>query len=109
MVRRKKTRYGSRAGTRPKQSSRLQRRSLWFEQLEDRRLLSITVNTLIDENDGINTGGISLRDAVAAAVAGDTINFASSLTSGGPGTIFLTHGELAVSQGLTINGPGSNL
>src|SRR3954447_7113737 len=109
MLRRKKTRYASRAGTRPKQSAGLQRRPLRFEQLEDRRLLTITVNTLIDENDGINTGGISLRDALAAAVPGDTINFASSLTSGGRGTILLTHGELAISQDLTINGPGSNL
>jgi hypothetical protein len=109
MARRKKTRYASRTGTRPHQSAGLQRRPLRFEQLEDRRLLSITVNTLIDENDGINVGDISLRDAIAAAVPGDTINFAPSLTAGGPGTILLTHGELDVTQGLTINGPGSNL
>jgi hypothetical protein len=56
-------------------------RPLRFEPLEDRSLLSITVNTLADENDGIAVGGISLRDALAAAVANDTINFAPALTS----------------------------
>jgi hypothetical protein len=44
-------------------------RPLRFEPLEDRRLLSITVNTLVDENNGIGVGGISLRDAIAAAVS----------------------------------------
>ena len=84
-------------------------RRLRMEPLEDRRLLSITVNTLVDENDGIAVGGISLRDAIAAAVSGDTINFAASLTAGGPATILLTHGELLINKGLTIAGPGANL
>src|SRR5262245_54477233 len=49
---------------------------LRFEPLEDRRLLSITVNPLVAENDGVGMGaGTSLREAVAAAVPGDTINF----------------------------------
>jgi hypothetical protein len=108
IVRRKKTIYARPTRTRPQQSAGL-KRPLRFEQLEDRRLLSITVNTLIDENDGINVGGISLRDAIAAAAPNDTINFAPSLTAGGPATILLTHGDLAIAQGLTINGPGSNL
>ena len=108
IVRRKKTIYARPTRTRPQQSAGL-KRALRFEQLEDRRLLSITVNTLIDENDGINVGGISLRDAIAAAAPNDTINFAPSLTVGGPATILLTHGDLAIAQGLTINGPGSNL
>ena len=68
-------------------------------------MLSITVNTLVDENDGIGTGGISLRDAIAAAAPGETINFAPSLTSGGPATIELAHGEIAFYKTLTINGP----
>lgn len=85
------------------------RRPLRFEPLEDRRLLSITVNTLVDENDGIDVGGISLRDAIAVAVPGDTINFAPPLTASGPATILLTHGELAITKSLTINGPGANL
>jgi hypothetical protein len=52
-------------------------------------------------------GGISLRDALAAAAPGDTINFAPSLTSSGPATILLTNGELLVNKSLTINGPGA--
>ena len=84
-------------------------RRLRMEPLEERRLLSITVNTLLDENDGIAVGGISLRDAIAAAVSGDTINFAASLTSGGPASIVLTHGQLLINKSLVINGPGANL
>jgi hypothetical protein len=44
-----------------------------------------------------------LRDAIAKALAGDTINF--SVT----GTIALTAGELVINKNLTINGPGANL
>jgi hypothetical protein len=42
-----------------------------------------------------------LRDAVAKATAGDTINF--SVT----GTITLNSGELSIDKNLTINGPGA--
>ncbi len=42
-------------------------RRLGIEPLEDRRLLTITVNTLVDENDGVGVGGVSLRDAIVAA------------------------------------------
>jgi predicted outer membrane repeat protein len=42
-----------------------------------------------------------LRDAIAKAVAGDTINF--SVT----GTITLNSGELSIDKNLTINGPGA--
>ena len=79
------------------------RRPLRFEPLEDRRLLSITVNTLADENDGIAVGGISLRDAIAAATSGETIDF--SVT----GTILLENGELAIDKPLTVIGPGASL
>src|SRR5262245_6605503 len=82
---------------------------LHVEPLEDRRLLSITVNTLVDEIDGIGAGGISLRDAIAAAAPGETIDFAASLTAGGPATILLTHGELGIDKDLTIVGPGADL
>lgn len=41
-----------------------------------------------------------LRDAIAAAVAGDTINFSVS------GTITLNSGELLIGKNLTVNGPG---
>jgi Right handed beta helix region len=100
----------------PRAHSRIaHRRPLCFEPLEDRRMLSITVNTPADENDGINVGGISLRDAIAAAAPGDTINFAPSLTANGPATIKLNqhalsnNGELFIKRSLTINGPGANL
>ena len=84
-------------------------RRLLFEPLENRLLMTITVNTLIDENNGIGVGGISLRDAIDAAAPAEMINFAASLTSGGPASILLTNGELVINKSLTINGPGANL
>ena len=82
------------------------RRTAWrsprFEILEDRRLLTITVDTLVDENDGITVGDISLRDAISAASPGETIDF--SVT----GVIKLEHGELVISDAVTISGPGAN-
>jgi hypothetical protein len=85
------------------------RHRLGFETLEDRRVLAtITVNTLVDENNGIGVGAVSLREAVSAAAPGDTINF--SVT----GTINLlnnvgTPGHIQVDKNLTIGGPGANL
>jgi predicted outer membrane repeat protein len=74
-----------------------------FEHLEARQMLSITVNTLVDEDDGISTGGISLRDAINE---GGAIAFAPELVGG---TIRLTHGELLIDQSVTITGPGAEL
>ena len=72
-----------------------------LEVLEDRRLLAITVNTLVDEVDGsIIDGDISLRDAIAASPAGGTINF--SVT----GTINLALGRVVV-QDRILQGPGA--
>lgn len=74
-----------------------------FETLEDRQLLSITVNTLTDELDGsIVDGDISLRDAIAAAPVGETIDF--SVT----GAIDLALGQLTIGKNLTVTGPGAN-
>src|SRR5262245_8593649 len=76
-----------------------------FEALEDRCLLAITVNTLTDELDGsIVDGDVSLRDAITAAPAGETINFAVA------GTINLKRhlGELLIGRNLTVTGPGAN-
>ncbi len=80
---------------------RCRRRMLGFEPLERRWLLAMTVDTLIDEADGsIVDGDISLRDALAAAPAGETIDFDASLDGG---TILLTMGELVVTKTLTID------
>jgi hypothetical protein len=78
-------------------------RRLRIEPLENRRLLAITVDTLVDEADGsIIDGDISLRDAIAAAALGETIDF--SVT----GTIQLSNlGQLVVDKSLTIDGPGA--
>jgi hypothetical protein len=101
--------------------SRFDRR-LRIEPLEDRRLLAnVTVGNTNDVVNGTTTSiaalissnggdGISLREAVLAAnadAAADTIDF-GSLT----GTIQLTNvghaGEIAITNNLTINGPGAN-
>jgi hypothetical protein len=56
-------------------------RRLRLEPLEDRRMLAITVDSLVDEADGsiidgsIIDGDISLRDAISAATADETIDF----------------------------------
>jgi hypothetical protein len=52
-----------------------------------------------------DSGGGSLRQALADAVDGDTINFNSSLNGQ---TITLTSGELLVDKSVTISGPGAN-
>ena len=94
----------SRSGKQSLFASRLRR--LHIEPLEDRRLLTITVDTLVDEADGsIADGDISLRDAIAAASSGETIDFAVT------GTIHLDDslGELRVTKSLTIAGPGDHL
>ena len=68
--------------------------------LEDRSLPStFTVTNLLDSGPG------SLRAAVTAANANpgaDSIDFAPT------GTIALTSGELDITDGLTINGPGAS-
>jgi hypothetical protein len=72
---------------------------LGLEVLEDRSLPSTF--TVLNLND---SGPDSLRAAVVAANASpgaDTIDFATT------GTISLTSGELDITDGLTINGPGA--
>ena len=57
---------------------------------------TITVTSLADSGPG------SLRDSIASATSGDTINF------GVTGTITLTSGELLIGKNLTISGPGAS-
>src|SRR5258705_7644649 len=59
--------------------------------------------TVTNTND---SGAGSLRQALADAVNGDTINFNSSLNGQ---TIMLTNGELIVTTNVAINGPGANM
>ena len=70
---------------------------------------TLTVDTLADGAANATdcstpvANACSLRDAVAAIAAGDTITFAPGLT----GTITLTNGEILIDHGVTISGPGS--
>src|SRR5262249_4171949 len=73
---------------------------LTLQTLEDRQLLSILTVTSADD-DGAGT----LRQAIALANSGDTIQFSSSLNGQ---TISLTSGELQITKNLTIEGPGAS-
>src|SRR5476651_641315 len=53
-----------------------------------------------------DSGAGSLRDTIAAASDGDTIQFDATLNGQ---TINLIRGELAINKSITISGPGSNL
>ncbi len=64
-----------------------------------------TVTKTADTNDGACDTDCSLREAIAAASPGDTINFAPSVS----GTITLALGALAINKSLTINGPGASI
>src|SRR5262245_38888843 len=114
------SRHRRRSATRKRSASPLWRR-LRLEVLEDRWLLAVlTVNSLSD-NTTAGNGLVTLREAILAADADgttdlgqtgsgtDTIEFAASLTSGGPATINLTSlGHLTITSSLAINGPGAN-
>jgi hypothetical protein len=90
--------------SRRRQGSESRRRSQLnlaaLEALEPRRLLSTDIVT------NLNDSGLgSLRQTIASASAGDTVQFASSLAGG---TIVLSTGELVVGQSLTITGLGAS-
>ena len=60
------------------------------------------VNTATDdESDGCASGNCTLREAIAAATAGDTITFAAGLSGQ---TITLTGGSLSIDKSLTVSG-----
>jgi len=63
---------------------------------------TITVNTLVDENDGVGSGGISLRDAINEANSnGEDDTIAFSVT----GTITLTGDLPSITTNVVIDGP----
>ncbi len=75
---------------------------LRLEKLEDRSLPSTLVVTNALDTGAAGDG--SLRGEIAAAASGDRIVFDPSLNGQ---TITLAGGELAISQSLTIQGPGA--
>ncbi|RIK86332.1 MAG: hypothetical protein DCC67_02965, partial [Planctomycetota bacterium] len=74
-------------------------RRLRYEPLESRRLLAITVNTLLDAAEPPNFYDMTLRRAIALAQEGEVIDFSVV------GEIRLTEGELRIDKSLSINGP----
>lgn len=58
---------------------------------------------ILTVTNGLDSGAGSLRQAIASAVAGDTITFASGIT-----TVTLSSGELSLAQSLTIDGDLDN-
>ncbi|MCC6547826.1 right-handed parallel beta-helix repeat-containing protein [Candidatus Sumerlaeota bacterium] len=70
------------------------------------------VDTLVDENDGVAVGGVSLREATAAAPAGSTIQFASALLpSGSTPSVFqlMNNASITISKPMTIVGLGARV
>ena len=65
-------------------------------------LQEITVNTFLDENDGVDVGNVSLRDAlgVSSPAPPELIGFDPSLDAG---TIGLTEGELIATRRIIID------
>ena len=83
---------------RPGATARRRSSGLHLEILEDRLTpSSLTVTTNADSGPG------SLRDAIASAVSGATINFAKNVHA-----ITLTGGALEISKDLDIEGTGAN-
>src|SRR3954452_4955422 len=88
------------------------RRRLRYEPLEARRMLAIFTVKLLGDASDAGDSLLTLREAIVAANGNsgpDLINFDPALTAGGPARIALTQGELAVTDALTINGPGASL
>ena len=79
----------------------------------EQQSLNWVVDTLADESDGnYGPGDLSLREAINLARGSfipSTITFAPALTIGGPATIQLTQGEIAIRDAVNIVGPGQNL
>ncbi|MEA3187115.1 MAG: trimeric autotransporter adhesin, partial [Chthoniobacter sp.] len=65
---------------------------------------TLTVNSSADGGGTCPGVDCTLRQALATAVSGDTINFGAGIA-----TITLTSGELLINKAVTISGPGANL
>jgi hypothetical protein len=65
---------------------------------------TLTVNSGADAGGTCPGATCTLRQAIATASPGDTINFAAGIA-----TINLTSAELLINKNLTISGPGANL
>src|SRR5437899_683887 len=66
---------------------------------------TVTVTSTADAGGSCPGASCTLRQAIATAAAGDTINFSLAANS----AITLTSSELLINKNLTINGPGANL
>ena len=66
---------------------------------------TITVTSTADAGGGCPGASCTLRQAIAIAASGDTINFSLPANS----AITLTSGELLINKNLTISGPGADL
>ncbi len=109
-IRRVGLRSANRSKRRRQQSARFVLASAAIECLEDRALLAaFVVDTVVDESDGnMSAGDVSLREAIEAANAAagaDTISFDAGVF-GSSQTITLTLGEYAITDSVTITGPG---
>jgi hypothetical protein len=102
--------------TRKKRRTRQQigyRRTLRFEQVEDRRMLALMVTTTADAPENTQEAVGTLRQAIFDANQfpdHDTINFDPAFFNE-PKTILLTEGQLNISESVTIEGkdPDGNL
>jgi Tol biopolymer transport system component/tRNA threonylcarbamoyladenosine modification (KEOPS) complex Pcc1 subunit len=61
---------------------------------------ALVVTTAADQNDGVGLNGTSLREAVAAALPGETITFADALSGQ---TIVLNAGGISIDKNLIID------
>lgn len=68
----------------------------------------LTVNKTADTNDGACDIDCSLREGIAAAAAGDVVQFATPPFNS-PQTITLTLGALTINRSITILGSGAHL
>ncbi|MGI9242461.1 MAG: choice-of-anchor Q domain-containing protein [Verrucomicrobiales bacterium] len=62
-----------------------------------------TVNTRLDENDGIEVGGLSLREAIDAAEPYAEIGFDPGIFNAESATVVLVNGALGIDRSLTID------